>query len=100
MENGKRVRKDENNIKSIAKDIITEIICIASKIKFKVLYLIGKNETANMMCDAIRTLSRRCNEQQELLNHIVEMCESNFYGKPELRLKKIKEEIVKPFPNE
>lgn len=100
MENGRRVRKDESNFKQVAKDILTEMICIVSKIKFKILYIVGQNRTANQMCNALRRLIRENEKQRQLLNTIVEMCECNLYGKPEIRLKKIKEEIAQTFPNE
>lgn len=99
MENGRRVRKDEINIKSIAKNIITEIVCIGSKIKFKILYMIGQNEIAESMCRAIRRLCKEYDLQKERLKMIVELCECNLYGKPEVRLQKIKE-IAQTFPND
>ena len=99
MENGKRVRKDANNFKEITKNLITEIICISSKIKFKVLYMVGQKRIADSMCRAIRRLCRENELQREVLKEIVELCESNLYGKPEIRLQKIKE-IAQTFPNE
>ena len=100
MENGRRVRKDENNFKEITKNIITEIVCLGSKIKFKVLYLIGRNEIANGMCNAIRNLINENEKQRGMLKHIEELCECNLYGNPEMRLRKIKEEIAQTFPND
>lgn len=99
MENGKRIREDENKFKSVTKDIVTSIVCICSKIKFKILYMIGQNRIADSMCTAIRRLCRENEYQREILKEIVDLCESNLYGKPEIRLQKIKE-IANTFPNE
>ena len=99
MENGKRIRDDENKFKSVTKDIITNIVCICSKVKFKILYMVGQNRIANSMCRAMGRLVNENEYQRELLKEIVELCESNLYGKPEIRLQKIKE-IAQTFPNE
>lgn len=98
MEDGKRFREDENKFESIIKNILVEIIYSVQKIKLKIEYMRGESRTANSMVKALGKLIKENEYQRNQLNEIINLCESNLYENPEIRLRKIKE-LAQSFPN-